>query len=342
MLKVTFKGIVLKLTAISAGIVLSLILTEIGLRVFKFNYTPLRIEVINNWSEWRYYHAFEDKNFEYDPILIWRPKKGGDFSNSQGYRGREVTPGQETHSFRIVAIGDSNTLGWSGKNGPNWPAYLEQMDGRLTVINGGVYGYSSLQGLRRFEESLAFHPHLAFISFGANDAMRVTMSDAHFLARKVRKNDLDRKLMEFRLGQLLLAVNDKYLTSQQESLTPRVSLPEYKQNLQEIVRIGRQNAVTVVLLTRPFTGESPSPTWWKNFAPEYNAATMEVGREMNVPTVNIFAEFAGRADDFIDEAHLTEAGHRRLAEVVYKEIRPSVDRWESSRKVAAKKSDRPD
>ena len=199
-----------------------------------------------------------------------------------------------------------------------------------------------MQGLRRVEESLAFHPRLTFISFGCNDAMRVTMSDADFIALKVRKNDLDMRLMKLRLGQLLLAVNDKCLTSQRESLTPRVSLPEYKLNLREIVRIGCQNAVTVVLLTRPFTGQSPSPTWWKYFAPEYNAATMEVGREMDVPTVDIFAEFAGRAQDFIDEAHLTEAGHRRLAEVVYKEIRPSVVRWESSRKVVAKKGDRPD
>ena len=336
----TIKAVTWRATAVGVGFAMSFLIVEAGLRLANYTYTPLRIEVINNWSEWRYHHAFEDERFEYDPLLIWRPRKGGEFANSQGFRGREIPSEKEAGSFRIFAIGDSNTLGWPGKDGPNWPAYLEKLDGRLTVINAGVYGYSSLQGLRRFEQSLDFHPDLVLISFGCNDAMRVTLSDADFMARKIRKNNLDMKLMQFRIGQLLLSLNDSFISSQKETLVPRVSVAEFKENLRQIVRIGHEADINVVLMTRPFTGESPSPTWWKNFAPDYNAATLEMGREMNVPVLDVYTEFTRRTDEFVDESHFTEAGLRRLAVMVYSEIRPYLDRWASSGQ-AAEESERP-
>ena len=49
----------------------------------------------------------------------------------------------------LAAIGDSNTLGWAGSDGPNWPEFLTdelQASGRrLTVVNawtsGGTDGF---------------------------------------------------------------------------------------------------------------------------------------------------------------------------------------------------------
>src|SRR5262245_7877666 len=121
----------------------SLLVLEAGLRVGGYEYTPLRIEVVKKWSEWRYYHAFEDKHFVYDPVLIWRPRKGGEFFNEQGYRGRVISPVKELETTRIFAIGDSNTLGWPGHDAPNWPMYLEQIlnsNGHPSVVvNAGVY-----------------------------------------------------------------------------------------------------------------------------------------------------------------------------------------------------------
>src|SRR5262245_5268537 len=86
-LKYYLKRIVLVLVSL----VLALGLVEVILRVVDYQYTPLRIQVLQNWSEWRYYHSFKDEHFVYDPYLIWRPKKGYSVFNSQGYRGEEVS-----------------------------------------------------------------------------------------------------------------------------------------------------------------------------------------------------------------------------------------------------------
>jgi len=94
--------------------------------------------------------------------------------NSQGFRGKELG-GKQHGEFRIFTIGDSNTLGWGGsEDAPNWPVHLEDLlqesNNRFTVINAGVWGYTSFQGMRRFKEVLGYDPDMVIISFGSNDA----------------------------------------------------------------------------------------------------------------------------------------------------------------------------
>ena len=105
----------------------------------------------------------------------------------------------------FIAIGDSNTFGWTVDDGANWPAQLE---GRLRavrpgveVVNAGVWGYTLYQGRRRFEEMLAFHPDMVIISFGANDAHQVTVPDVAYvrghdrIARLTRLTEKLRRVM---------------------------------------------------------------------------------------------------------------------------------------------------
>src|SRR5262249_11536865 len=268
--KVVLSTPVKKVSLALASVFLTLVVAEAVLRLIGYSYTPLSIEVIKNWSEWRYYHSFQDEHFVYDSYLLWRPRRGDPMFNAQGYRGEEVGVEKKPGSFRIFAVGDSNTLGWRGKDGPSWPKDLQELlrekSDRFTVVNAGVYGYSSLQGLRRFKEALPLRPDMVLISFGCNDAMRVTMSDEEFAGRKVRSTGLDTALPKFRVGQLFLACSDKIVFNGKESLVPRVSLRDYEANLGEIIRIAEESNIQVVLLTRPFIDPSidPSPhkLWW--------------------------------------------------------------------------------
>ncbi len=309
---------------------LSVAIFEVLLRLVDYNYTPLRIQTINSYSEWRYYHAFKDEHFVYDPSLLWRPPKGSFVFNSRGYRGKEISTEKKPGEFRIFAIGDSNTLGWFGDDGPNWPMYLQELlatrDHRLTVVNAGVYGYSSFQGLRRFKEALSFQPDMVLISFGCNDAMRVTESDKTFASHKVREPRLDTILHKFRLGQLLLAFSDKALSWQKPRLVPRVDLKEYKNNLTEIIRLSKERKIKAVLLTRPFIGPSPNESWWKNFAPTYNAATQEVAKENGIPVIDVYSYFADEKRYFADESHFNEQGYRLMARIIYDRIMSLIDR----------------
>jgi lysophospholipase L1-like esterase len=300
-----------------------LLIFEGVLWVIDYRYTPLRIKLQKS-SDWRQYHAFEDRNFIYDPELIWRPRPSSGIFNEQGYRGESLATERQPLPARIFAIGDSNTLGWAGKDGPNWPKYLEDRlnEGGLpsVVINAGVYGYTSYQGLQRFKETLVFSPDIALISFGANDAHRTLMSDAEFASRGIREDRWDKVLVKFRLGQMVLAAFDNYSGANKETLIPRVSVEEYEHNLREIIRLAREHHIRVVLLTRPFIGSSPNALWWKNFAAEYNAATMKLAARENVPVIDVYSYFRNCEACFADESHFTEKGMHMAAEIVYRKI----------------------
>ncbi len=320
------KPLLIRIGLVAVSVAVALTLCEIILVLLHYNYTPLRIEVQKK-SDWRQYHAFEDSSFVSDSYLIWRPKPNAAIFNSQGYRGKELTRGKHPGSMRIYAIGDSNTLGWGEWNGPNWPQYagelIDHLRQPIDMINAGVWGYTSFQGLRRFEQTLVYEPDVVLISFGSNDAQQVTISDADFVNLGGRKFSfyLGQALNELRLGQLVLAVSDRLFMKNKERLISRVSLAEYKSNLDQIIRESKARHIRVVLLTRPYKGESNDIRWWMTYAPQYNAAVREVAETAGVPWIDVYAFFKDRPELFADESHFTEQGHRLMAQLVYEKIR---------------------
>lgn len=71
----------------------------------------------------------------------------------------------------IVAFGDSLTEGQGVDRADSYPAVLENILGR-TVVNLGISGNVSAQGLARVNEIDEYRPYMVLIEFGANDAMR--------------------------------------------------------------------------------------------------------------------------------------------------------------------------
>jgi lysophospholipase L1-like esterase len=297
-------------------------LFEFFLRVTGYRYMPLEIRILGR-SDWRYYLAFSDEHFTYDPYLIWRPKKNFSVFNSYGYRGKEINVSKGTNEFRIIVFGDSNVLGWIGES--NWPEYLQELLGdRFNVINAGGYGYTSYQGLIYFKESLRFQPDMVLVSFGANDAHPVFIPDREYVNNKnriVRKIKLDMLLIKFRVGQALFSVLDKFLLRNKQKLIPRVDLEEYKGNLNEIIRISKQRNIKVVLLTRPYLGESSDVNIWKTYAPAYYNATIEVAHNNAIPLIDVYAYFKDKEEFFMGESHFNEKGHREAAKFIYENIK---------------------
>ncbi|TNF71970.1 MAG: SGNH/GDSL hydrolase family protein [Acidobacteria bacterium] len=308
------------------SIIFCLVAAELLLHWLDYEYRPLKIEV-RNPEKARLQHIFQDEYFVYDPLLIWRPKPDGEIFNSQGYRGPELAAHKSPEEYRIIAIGDSNTLGWSGSAGAHWPGYLDGLMRRhgdgFSVVNAGVYGYSSYQGLQRFRESIAYDPDLVLISFGANDAHRVRTPDGEFARDPTVKWNPAGFLQRYRLGRLLLGARTRLLPGSSEAVQPRVSLDDYRRNLTEIIRLARERGIEVVLLTRPYTGRIDDEHWWKNFAHEYNLATAEVAAGEDVPLVDVYSHFKGKPEYFADESHFTAAGHLLAAEIIHETLESS-------------------
>jgi acyl-CoA thioesterase-1 len=81
----------------------------------------------------------------------------------------------------IVAFGDSLTAGAGVQPTMNYPAKLQaRIDAsgyRYKVINAGVSGDTSSQGLNRVQSVVSLHPAIVIVEFGANDGLRGIPTD---------------------------------------------------------------------------------------------------------------------------------------------------------------------
>src|SRR6185437_3710403 len=95
----------------------------------------------------------------------------------------------------LVAFGDSLTAGYGVKASEAFPAQLQmalQAKGyKVTIVNAGVSGDTTADGLGRLDWALQPVPDGAILELGANDALRGTDP-------KLPRADLDKMLATFK------------------------------------------------------------------------------------------------------------------------------------------------
>jgi len=76
----------------------------------------------------------------------------------------------------IVAFGDSLTAGYGADQGDSYPDYLQKLlDTRnlqYRVVNMGISGNTTKDGLDRVKDVLALKPAIVIVEFGGNDGLR--------------------------------------------------------------------------------------------------------------------------------------------------------------------------
>ena len=76
----------------------------------------------------------------------------------------------------IVAFGDSLTAGYGADPGESYPDYLEKdlnaKGYHYQVINQGISGNTTKDGVDRLQDALGLKPVLVIVAFGGNDGMR--------------------------------------------------------------------------------------------------------------------------------------------------------------------------
>jgi len=243
-----------------------------------------------------------------DPQLLWRMKPGFDFGqgyprlNPQGFRGPEFSAAKAPGTFRIACLGDSVTFGIPTTD---YPALLQAQlaqrwpDKKIEVLNYGVPGYSSLQGLRLLaSQVLPLHPDVVVIFFGWNDHWLVQgfSDDEQKVGGSWLRLRLRDELSRLRVYQALNLALSKLrpAAARQEKL--RVPADRYRANLQAMIRACRAKGMRSVLVTAPAGfGLAPLPDFFtalgfihanSELAPlhrQYNGIVREVGRAEGAP-----------------------------------------------------------
>jgi len=211
-----------------------------------------------------------------DPELLWKFEPGstvyGGKVNSLGFREREVDPRKRPGVRRVICLGDSVTA----QGRPGYSQYLHEMltnappdGGRWEAFNMGVYGYSSLQGLRLLELRVkALHPDVVTVSFGRNDHTLKPSTDAEQMALRLSpfRQWLYEVVCRRTVGRVLLYALDRGhrrtvvvdktramrpVKDEVENYVLRVSADEFRYNMRQFVKEIRAMGALPILLTAP-------------------------------------------------------------------------------------------
>ncbi len=268
------------------------------------------------------------------------------------FRRARVTEEKPPGVFRIICLGGSFTYGWP-HNKPEeaadiYPAVLQALlngsraegEPRYEVINAGVGGYTSYQGLLYLRKRLLrFKPDLIVVAFGANDgvetrAIGMTLTDREYYAQWAdgERGSGSSAIRSLRQHSRVVALVDHGVRAARLAMgptRPRVSPAEFRQNLEAMNALGREQGFKVVLLYE-LSRELRSPEQMPQRL-RYYSALDELGRQSEAEPIlldnlSLAEKERRRLDDlFVDTNHLSKEGHRWLARFIHGELRRRQD-----------------
>jgi lysophospholipase L1-like esterase len=207
--------------------------------------------------------------------------------NGEGFRSPELAP-RRPGVVRIACIGDSWTFGMNVDQDRSYPARLAaklaaaRPSARFEVLNFGVLGYTSFQGLQLLTRRvLDLHPDIVAIGFGMNDSEVAGYRDKDMVtvAAPIGRERLLGAAAELesykllRYAALRLRFRPKpiadYLREEEadtgggaidyDEIEPwtRVSPRDYERNVREMVRLAAAAGARPILLDNELWGDSP-------------------------------------------------------------------------------------
>lgn len=333
--------------------VLVVVLVEVALRLSGLDTTfQNRFFILNRDLDY-------PEVFDRDCDLFWRLRPGQTVTsrffegktyriNEQGLRGPEIPPVK--NEKRILLMGNSCMFGWGVSGEQSTAGRLGQrLDSGFLVINAGVPGYSSLQGLRLLERDLVLlRPDYVVAMYGWNDewaaAGGIADKDQKSPPRPLvaAQNMLARWHTYRLLKKLLLSVTEPDIDSLWSRTAPvyRVSLDDFRTNLLEICRTAERFNAVPILVTEPQPSNleygaqvSGHPAVRQH--ERYNDVVLSLARDEGFVLVDAAREFE-RYGNLYDNArrdfiHFNAAGHAVLADLLAGTIRSLPDSTPASR-----------
>lgn len=238
-------------------------------------------------------------------------------TNRFGFRGPEIPVEKAPGVYRIAVLGDSSTFGAGVGDDETFCAKAEGLlngdSGRLRyeVINAGVIGYGTMQGLRTLDRAvLPLRPDALVVSFAVNDATpggslrdfmgrrrppAGTMAAAVVWVRNLLWNNsfACRWVLRAGLGRLRDLSDDRVRAAGAEAGWRPESSAEYRRNLREFITIARSNGMDLVFLPMPVRLKQTRYPLWGGQCP---AGNRQECRDSLRRVEKTIARTRGRAD----------------------------------------------
>lgn len=290
-----------------------------------------------------------DLMLEYDSERFWKLRPGvqiddpqntvwqGRVSNSLGYRSPEFDLQKPPGTIRIACFGDSSTFGIGATMEDSWPALLEDYlnargEQKFQVINAGVPGYTSHQGLQHLRQEVdRLQPDIVFASYANNDFWRWGDRTDQQHARRFGTSSLHSRLMQSRLLQVVdhlvkpkaeptaskwaQSTTFNYV-SPNDGWVPRVSLEQFVANIEGMCDLCEARSIPMTLVLWP---DQPQAAGEWSPRIEYQDSLKKIATKRGVEladVVSIFQrnrELAVRSYVPNDIVHVDRSGNRLAA-----------------------------
>jgi|GEM_PF-1391630 lysophospholipase L1-like esterase len=279
-----------------------------------------------------------------DAFLMWAPKphyqRGNITINSQGIRDKEYTIQKDKNVFRILCLGDSSTFGYGVNLEDTYHSLLEDRLNRefgrtgirFEVINAGVTGYTSSQGLAFYKlKGFKYKPDIVTFYFGINERVHhFYLSDKEIMHHNIpaqikaaMEKSLLLKLQSYRFLRNFLVNIVGIRKNAFRGRVPRVSLADFQENILELDRLCKKNGSRLLLISPPLNKQKdPEGHVLINIEIAfYKALLKNVARDYQIPLIEIpeMTEESplDTAPFFSDTVHPSPLGHRVIMEKLY-------------------------
>jgi len=263
--------------------------------------------------------------------------------NSIGIRDEEIPLAKEPGEFRLICLGNSCTFGTATRlqQDETYAQIAERLlqdsfpATKIQVVNAGIPGYSSFQGYHFYKEVMQnYSADVVTISLGWNDHWYDYFSEREQYHLRRFDRILNRSVV-FSLIYDLVNPEPGYFELANMTLweyKPMVlkgDLPEFRNNIESLADLIRDNQSRVVLFTLPSesrfahdgSGWFAEPNQYQGFTmhPQYNETIRAIARDKNISLFDLDLIMEGHKTDnpqdlFADFAHLNQRGHQIIAQ----------------------------
>ncbi len=266
--------------------------------------------------------------------------------NSRGFRGHETSFKKSARAYRIAALGESSTFGYSDDETSPYPFQLEKMlnakkppscNFNFEVINAGVEKYFSWQILKHFEKDvLPLKPDVVIVYMGWNDLYTInpetnTQLDPQSAFNKIIEKSLTLRFLTVFVYRFMLPRFEKIAPEREtayKSFKPDIFIKNYR----VLIRLAQKNHIPVIVVTLPSLLGSKNLPHYARFLhfpyfthnvkllsllwQSYNDTIKKIAKEENVTLIALdehFKKLSGRKPLFMDTLHPDPKGNTRIA-----------------------------